>query len=155
MKVIYIFLVLVCLLVVELYGQPGTIRTVVGGGDDVRYSGDGGPATDARMGTPWDVVVDAKGNVYIADENNHRVRVVTPDGIIRTYAGNGNGFQGPIGDGGPASLAGIQHPLELSVDLEGSLYISDHLRRVRKVDSEGIILGTSAGHGQCGRACTQ
>src|SRR5689334_20901204 len=80
----------------------GTITTVAGTGP-AGFSGDSGPATQARLDSPFGVVVDAAGNVFIGDGGNRRVRKVSPDGTITTVAGNG--VQGFSGDGGPATQA--------------------------------------------------
>jgi sugar lactone lactonase YvrE len=56
---------------------------------DSNYSGDGGPATAAQLDRPFGIAVDRAGNLFIADTYNHRIRRVTPDGIITTIAGNG------------------------------------------------------------------
>ena len=61
------------------------------------YSGDGSYAQSAELTTPYGVAVDGNGNLYVADENNQRIRKVTPTGIITTFAGNGN--VGPTGNG--------------------------------------------------------
>ena len=65
----------------------GVIRTVAGNGLG-GFSGDGGPATNASLEFPQGVAVDAAGNLFIADAENHRIRQVSPDGVIRTVAGN-------------------------------------------------------------------
>lgn len=94
---------------------------------------------------PWDVKVDAAGNVYIADEGNHVVRKVTPDGTISTVAGNGS--PGNTGDGGPASQASLYSPLGLAIDAQGNLYIADYGSNVvREVAPSGVIT-TFAGNG--------
>ena len=97
--------------------------------------GDGGPATAASLFRPTGVAVDAKGNVYIADAGQHRVRRVTPAGVITTYAGAGPaGFSG---DGGPAGGAKISSSLGLAVDARGYLYIADSFNsRIRVLDNE-------------------
>jgi len=78
------------------------------------------------------LAVDGAGNLYIADEMNHRIRRVTPGGKITTVAGRGGaGFSG---DGGPALKAALRHPSALAVDAFGNLYIADTLNsRIRKV----------------------
>jgi YD repeat-containing protein len=117
----------------------GTITTVAGTGV-AGFSGDGGPATSAKLNNPFGVEVDGQGNIFIADVNN-RIRKVTPAGIITTVAGNGvNGYSG---DGGPATSAQISGSVAL--DGHGNLYISGG-NRVRKVDTNGIIT-TIAGTG--------
>src|SRR5262249_23022918 len=91
------------------YGQA-VISTVAGNGT-LAYAGDGGPAISAELGIPSDVAADAAGNIYIVDRNNSRVRKVTPDGTISTFAGTGKlGFSG---DGGPAANAELFLPIAL------------------------------------------
>jgi gliding motility-associated-like protein len=124
----------------------GTISTFAGTGSlTAGYSGDGGPANTAELGAPVGIATDNSGNVYIADEGNSRIRMVTPAGIISTVAGNGHyGFSG---DGGPAIAAELSNPVGISADGLGNLYISDNFNnRIRKVTSSGAIL-TLAGNG--------
>jgi sugar lactone lactonase YvrE len=100
----------------------GTITTVAGVGTP-GDSGDGGPATKAELRYPKSVVKDAAGNLIIVDSFNARVRVVTPDGIIQTIAGDG--FQGYAGDDGPAAKARFRFPSGIVVDSQGRLFITD------------------------------
>ena len=94
--------------------------------------GNGGPATACGFVGPADVVTDKLGNVYIADASNSSVRVVTPSGIINTFAGTYTG--GYNGDGGPATAAQLNHPSGLAVDDSGNVYIDDLTNnRIRKV----------------------
>jgi DNA-binding beta-propeller fold protein YncE len=125
----------------------GTITTVAGTGV-AGFSGDGGPATSAQLNLPYGIAVDLAGNLYIADLNNSRVRRVTPDGAIQTYAGSGG--QGSSGDGGPATSAQMLEPRNVAVDAAGNLYISEFGgNRVRKVTPDGRI-ATAAGTGIAG-----
>jgi hypothetical protein len=125
----------------------GIITTVAGNGIE-GYSGDGGAATAASLRWPYGVAVDATGNLYIADADNHRIRKVTQDGIITTVAGNGIG--GYSGDGGAATAASLYYPRDVAVDAAGNLYIADSdNHRIRKVTSAGIIT-TVAGKGTGG-----
>jgi RHS repeat-associated protein len=130
----------------------GIIRTIAGTGTQF-YCGDGAPATSACVGWPAKVAVDPQGNVFIPDYLNHRIRKVTPDGIIRTVAGVGpfgNGAGGYGGDGGPATGAQLNGPLALALDAAGNLYIPDYFNhRVRKLTPDGIIT-TMAGNGTAG-----
>ena len=127
----------------------GTITTVAGNGT-YGYTGDGGPATSASFGTLWDVAIDAAGNLFIADMNNHRVRRVDTSGIITTIAGNGTAAYS--GDGGPAVSASLSSPRGVVIDRWGNLYIADGGNlRVRKIDTAGIIT-TIAGTGSGGYA---
>ena len=125
----------------------GAVTTVAGNGTQ-GYSGDGGPATSAALNGPWGVAVDSSGNLYIADQNNYRIRKVSTSGIITTVAGNGNG--GYSGDGGPATSAMVYNPQGVAVDAAGNLYICDVSNlRIRKVSTSGTIT-TVAGNGSGG-----
>jgi sugar lactone lactonase YvrE len=123
----------------------GTITTVAGTGK-VGFSGDGRPATKAQLNVPIAVAVDQKGNLYITDESNYRIRKVDKDGIITTFAGTGEG--GYSGDGGPATSAKLIDPGGLAFDAKGNLYVADYTT-VRKIDPSGTIT-TVAGTGQLG-----
>jgi len=135
--------------------KDGTITTIAGRG--VRgFSGDGGRATSARLNTPTGVAFDSRGNLYIADTLNHRVRKVNRAGTIATIAGSGalstvshgTGGFGFSGDGGPAVLAQLSIPEGVAVDSRGNVYIADTGNdRIRKVDTKGIIR-TIAGTGK-------
>ena len=115
----------------------GTITTIAGI-ERSGFSGDGGPAVQAQLRAPADVAVDRAGNLYIADENNHRIRRVDSSGIITTIAGTG--VRGFAGDGGPAVAAQLDHPRGVAVDAAGNLYIADHVNhRIRRVDPSGTI----------------
>lgn len=133
--------------VISRIDQKGLLVNVVGTGAS-GYSGDGGPATKAQLKVPAGLTFDSKGNLYIADRENHRVRKVSRKGIITTVAGNGTaGFSG---DGGRATQASLNLPSGLVVDTKGNLYISDRSNnRVRMVNSRGIIK-TIAGNGNDG-----
>jgi sugar lactone lactonase YvrE len=139
----------------------GTIRRVAGGGPGsggyygaTGFLGDGGPATSAGLMGPQGVAVDADGNIFIADTYHHRIRKVTPDGIITTVAGSGppsaypgDNQGGFAGDGGPAIDAQLKFPLDVVVDGAGNLYIADWgNNRIRRVAPDGIIT-TVAGNG--------
>ena len=137
----------------------GLITTVAGGGAPCPscgvqgFSGDGGAATSAQLDTPIGVAVDGLGNLYIADQNNLRVRRVDTNGIITTMAGSGptgNGNGGFSGDGGPATSARLNVPDGIAVDGQGNLYIADtRNHRIRRVDTNGLIT-TVAGDGSSG-----
>src|SRR5437899_1129393 len=106
---------------------PGTITTVAGTGQ-AGFSGDNGPATKARLDVPNGIAIDAAGNVFFVDNANHRMRKVSPDGIITTVAGSGP--IGPdmgyaAGDGGPATAATLRGPFSLAVDGAGNLFLTD------------------------------
>jgi sugar lactone lactonase YvrE len=105
---------------VRKVSSAGTITTIAGTGRP-GFSGDGAPATRAQLTSPEGVAVDGKGNVYVADSGNGRVRKVSPGGIITTFAGGGSS----LGDGGPATSARLSNPQGLAVDGQGSVYIAD------------------------------
>lgn len=112
-----------------------------------RYGGDGRTAVQAQLNFPTAVAVDRKGNLYIADTMNHRVRMVDSEtGIISTLAGTGQArFSG---DGGPAHQAALNEPAALAVDDGGQLYIADQSNhRVRVVDFKTGVIRTVAGTG--------
>ncbi len=118
--------------------SPGGTITTVAGNALAGFSGDGGPATLAELNTPTAVALDARGDLYIADSANNRVRRVAPDGTIATVAGNGNAAL--FGDGGPALAAALQGPRGVALDGSGDLYIADTLNHcVRMVDTNGRI----------------
>jgi trimeric autotransporter adhesin len=123
--------------------------TIAGTGLSPGYSGDGGPATAAQLSNPLAVAVDAQGDYFISDYQNHVIReVVAATGNIITVAGNGTpGFSG---DGGQATSAQFSVAHSLAVDSAGNLYIADGPNgRVRVVNSAGII-STFAGNGSYG-----
>ena len=111
-----------------------TIQTVAGGSS----VGDGGLATSAPLSAAEGIARDRGGNIFIADAGDHRIRKITPDGLIFTVAGDG--FPGFRGDGGPASEARLNAPYGMALDGAGNLYIADlGNNRIRRIDPEGII----------------
>jgi sugar lactone lactonase YvrE len=130
----------------KIVAGTGVISTIAGNGTQ-GFSGDGGPATAARLFDPEGLVVDASGNVYIADTQNNRIRKVTVgSGIISTLAGNGTSeFSG---DGGPATVAGLFYPGGVAVDTSENLFIADSWNsRIRRVAASNGIISTVAGTG--------
>jgi uncharacterized protein (TIGR03437 family) len=115
----------------------GIIQTLAGTGFP-GFSGDGGPASQAQLNSPYGMGVDAAGNVYIADLGNNRVRKVSPDGTINTIAGTGQA--GSTGDGGSALAAQLNGPRNAAVDGQGNVYISEFYgHRVRVITPDGLI----------------
>ena len=92
------------------------------------YNGDGKSALECQIGEPCGVAVDRDGYVYIGDQVNNRVRVVTPAGTMHTVAGTG--VRGYTGDGGPAEQAQTSNPDIIALDHEDNLYIPDHINGV-------------------------
>jgi sugar lactone lactonase YvrE len=124
----------------------GVITTVAGSGQ-AGYNGDEITATSARLNTPYGVDVDADGNLYIADYDNERVRLVDTSGNIHTFAGTG--VATIDGDGGPATEAGLHKPQYVQVTPTGDVYIGEsNNNRVRLVRNGQI--DTIAGSGQFG-----
>ncbi|MBK6521909.1 MAG: T9SS type A sorting domain-containing protein [Sphingobacteriaceae bacterium] len=127
--------------------SSGIITTIAGTGT-AGYSGDGGLSTLAQIYNPFGVAADIAGNVYIADNVNHRIRKINTSGIITTIAGNGSpGFSG---DGGQATSAQLSYPKGVTVDSQGNVYFHDGGNNViRKISSSGTI-NTIAGTGISG-----
>jgi sugar lactone lactonase YvrE len=114
------------------------IITSVAGTNGSGFSGDGGPATNAKLWNPVGVAVDAAGNVFIADCENMRIRKVDTNGVITTAVGTGVASDG--GNGGNATNATLSYPMGLAFDRAGNLFIADHGGGdVRKVDANGIL----------------
>ncbi|EPX64445.1 hypothetical protein D187_005579 [Cystobacter fuscus DSM 2262] len=129
----------------------GTASTFAGtcGFSSNGSSGDGGPATSARLSYPRGIALGKEGNLYIADFDNDRVRYVTPEGIIHTLAGKPNA-RGFCGDNGLASAACLNGPWDVAVGKAGDVYVSDSANhRVRRIGSNGRIT-TVAGTGDDG-----
>jgi len=128
--------------------EGGGVYTTVAGSGEAGYDGDGGPATEAALQRPAGIAFDGAGNLYIADELNHRVRKVDTRGIITTFAGTGD--HGISGDGFRAGFVDLWGPVDVAADRRGNVYILEGpLSRVRKVGRNGII-ATVAGTGRHG-----
>jgi Domain of unknown function (DUF5122) beta-propeller len=121
----------------------GTLTTIVGSGV-AGNTGDGGSALAARLNSPQDVTFAADGTMYIADRNNHKIRRVTPAGVISTFAGSGT--SGYNGDEITAVTARLFNPYGVTVVPEGVLIADFDNNRVRLVDAMGMI-HTVAGTG--------
>jgi sugar lactone lactonase YvrE len=134
--------------------KSGKITTIAGTGfqDGTGrggFSGDGGQATAARLYFPTGVAVDRKGNVFIADQANNRVRKIDTGGIINTIAGNGAAAY--TGDGGLAVSAQVSAPTRVVVDTAGNIFIADAGNNcIRKIDVVTGNISTIAGTGAAG-----
>lgn len=128
-------------------GTDGKISTVVGTGV-AGYAGDDGMATSATLNHPTAVAVGSGGSLYIADQQNHRIRKVTPDGVIKSIAGIGQ--PGYSGNGGPATLAALFYPTGVAVDDSGNVFVADMTNnRIRRIAEDGTIAAI-AGSGKFG-----
>ncbi len=127
----------------------GTIYTIAGSGNQ-GFNGDNIPATSAELNAPYGVHVDSIGNIYIADTNNFRVRMVSADSKnITTVAGNG--FQGYNGDSIAATGANLNIPYGVFVDSSRNIYIADRgNNRIRLVSANTRKISTIAGNGNFG-----
>jgi sugar lactone lactonase YvrE len=133
--------------------DSGSTITTLAGTHVRTFSGDGGPASSAALNEPRDTAVGPRGEIYVADTFNNRIRVIRPNGTISTFAGNGS-HTAPtdpdVGDGGPATKAGLAWPHDVFADDAGNVFIadSDH-NRIREVTTDGTI-HTVAGRGAAG-----
>ena len=123
------------------------ITTVAGTGVK-GYSGDGGPATRAKLNEPYEVRFDAAGNMFFVEMKNHVIRRVDrASGVIRTIAGTG--AAGFSGDGGPATRATLRQPHSIALDGRQGLYVADiGNHRIRHVDLKTENIRTIAGTGE-------
>ncbi len=136
--------------------DAGTVRKVsttgiitkIAGTGSFGYSGDGGAASSAAISDISGLAVDASGNLFIADMNNSVIRRVNSSGVISTYAGTGS--SGFSGDGGAATSAELNTPMDIATDPSGNLFIADrNNQRIRKVTPSGTM-STIAGDGSYG-----
>ncbi|MBL7691977.1 MAG: T9SS type A sorting domain-containing protein [Flavipsychrobacter sp.] len=126
-----------CLRKVSASGIVSTVTGALVAG----YSGDGGPASTAKLDRPASVVIDHNNEIYIGDHNNHVIRKISNTGIISTIAGTG--VSGYSGDDGPATAATFRGPSDVCIDVVGSLLIADYgnsvIRRIENVVAVPVI----------------
>ncbi|HEV7349157.1 NHL repeat-containing protein [Telluribacter sp.] len=124
----------------------GTISTVAGTAL-IGFNGDGMDATTTSLSSPASIGVDSAGNLYIADHGNNRIRKVSvTDNKVYTVAGTGRYDFG--GDGGAATQAYLNYPVDIALDVAGNMYIADRgNHRIRKVDATDGTISTVAGNG--------
>jgi len=126
------------------------IVTTIAGTQEIGYSGDGKAAKISQLANPTGLALDGKGNLYIADSGNERIRKVNLDtGIITTVAGTGE--RGYTKDGGLAIYAELANPIGLAVDKKGDLFFVDRGNNlVRKINTTTGVISTIAGTGEAG-----
>ena len=124
----------------KIAGNTGIITTATGTGV-AGFSGDGGPATAAKIDNPVDVICDIYNNVYVSEHGNNRIRKIDGStGIITTVAGTGTA--GYSGDGGLATSANLNSPCGMSMDATGNIYFADRLNSIiRKFHAVNITAG--------------
>jgi len=138
---------LIILVILPLFTQAQQIIVTISGDGTMGYSGDNGPAVNAKLSAPDMMALDKDGNIYFGDLDNSRIRKITiATGIITTFAGNGT--RGYSGDGGPATNAELNDPDCFAFDSSGNLYFGDAWNhRVRRIDHATGIISTIAGTG--------
>ncbi len=137
----YMLFLAFCLAALQMQAQ--SIYTLAGDGIPA-FIGDGGPATAARLYHPKAAAIDAAGNVYIADADNNRIRMINTSGIMSTIAGNASPGYG--GDGLPAASATLNRPNDIKFDAAGNTYICDADNHcIRKITAATGIISTVAG----------
>ncbi|MDY7394672.1 T9SS type A sorting domain-containing protein [Aureibaculum sp. 2210JD6-5] len=124
--------------------------TVVAGTGEVGFSGDGGQASAAKLANPTGLALDGKGNIYISDTGNERIRKVNlSTGVISTIAGTGE--TGFVGEGTDATKAQLANPLGLAIDNAGDLFVVDRGNNmVRKINLSNGTISTVVGTGEAG-----
>lgn len=127
--------------------KTGQLSTIAGTGEK-GYTGDGGPATKAKLNEPYEIRFDADGNLYCVEMQNHVVRRIdAKSGVITTVAGTGESGFG--GDGGPATKARFSQPHSIALDNHDRLFIADiGNHRLRVLDLKSGIVETFAGNGE-------
>lgn len=136
--------------------SKGELQLVAGTGA-AGFSGDNGPAKQATLNLPHDLIFDKEGNLIVADSGNHRIRRIDRNGVITTIAGDGKG--GKSGYNEPASPTSLNYPQGLALDASGNLLIADTYNHVvRKLDAKGemtTFAGSVAGYGGDGGPALQ
>jgi uncharacterized protein (TIGR03437 family) len=144
--------------VVYIITPDGNLNVYAGQVGVYQFGGDNIAATSSSLAQPQGLALDGKGNLYISDPGDNRIRMVSSQGVITTFAGTGQSGAGYSGDGGPANQAMLYYPQGIAFDTKGDLIIADRgNNRLRMVAPGGIITtiagnGTSASTGNGGSA---
>ncbi|MDA0744993.1 MAG: cohesin domain-containing protein [bacterium] len=145
--------------IAKVESQTGNMSVIAGKGF-LQFSGDGGPASEAGLSNPYGLALDNRNNLYFAERHNNRIRKIDlSTGIISAVAGSGEpGTGGFSGDGGQATEAQLNQPVDVAVDAAGNVYIADWSNgRIRRVDPAGVIATVAGGgtkHPQNGLTAT-
>ena len=120
---------------IRMISPTGRVSTVAGSGAPGFANGAG---AQARFNWPTGLARDEKGNLYVADSNNSRIRKITPEGVVSTIAGGGE----PGFEDGPGLMARFRFPTGVAVDRNGTLYVADSANHLVRRISPGVLLFT-------------
>ena len=137
------FVIVAILISFQVHAQ--VVSTFVGAGSSGSSNGTG---TSASFNGPVGLSVDASGNIYVADRENHLIRKITPAGVVSTFAGSGSAGSA----NGTGTSASFRKPHDIAIDQSGNVYVADHDNHlIRKITSAGVV-STFAGSGSSGSA---
>lgn len=135
---------------IRVISSIGIIETLMGYTSSLGHSGDNSAASTAKLKYPFGIRLTTEASLYIADYQNHRVRKINSDGSMTVIIGTGTASS--TGDGGTATAATVNWPIDVAIDSQGSLYVSEYFgHRIRKISTNGIV-STFAGTGDPGFA---
>ena len=137
------FVIIAILISFQVHAQ--VVSTFVGAGTPGKPKGTGTPASfNGTVG----LSIDASGNIYVADRENHLIRKITPAGVVSTFAGSGSSGSA----NGTGTSASFSKPHDIAIDQSGNVYVADYDNHlIRKITSAGVV-STFAGSGSAGSA---